>query len=118
VMFNAGLAVAVAALGAFAVAIGARLLVLQWRMGREGPPRLPPPRARLREALQGNGRPRGDRTPANTGASGGELVCPATVTGGTSRQHPTGTARTIARIGGGVCTKLYAGVIRGRMGGA
>jgi hypothetical protein len=35
VTLSAGLAVAVAALGAFAVALGARLLVLQWRMGRE-----------------------------------------------------------------------------------
>jgi hypothetical protein len=34
-MFNAGLAVAVAVLGAFAVALGARLVVLQLRMGRE-----------------------------------------------------------------------------------
>jgi hypothetical protein len=45
VTLNAGLAAATAALGAFAVALGARLLVLQWRMGRDGrgvPPKASP----------------------------------------------------------------------------
>jgi hypothetical protein len=89
-MFNAGLAVAVAALGAFAVAIGARLLVLQWRMGREGPPRLPPPRAELRRSLArerapegGIGRPPTPEPVGVTGAPG----CRYRGTAGSTQGH-------------------------------
>jgi hypothetical protein len=78
---DAGLAAAVAALGAFAVVLGARIVVLQWRERRGVPPKVPPsprqtPRslARVRAPEGGIGRP---PTPEPRGV----LVMPASVTG-------------------------------------
>jgi hypothetical protein len=56
---DAGLATAVAALGAFAVVLGARIVVLQWRAGRERrgvPPKVPPsPRQDSEKPCKGTG---------------------------------------------------------------
>jgi hypothetical protein len=49
---------------------------------REVPPKVPPsPRRTPTEPCKGTGARGGGRTPVNTGASGGKLVLPASVTG-------------------------------------